>query len=115
MILLFLYLAGMCEGFMDTISFHYKRFEVKHPKANKFFWDASISWGNKYDENFKPKFFLSTTVLVFLTDGWHLFKFLRNIFIFTGIYFCLDLWYIAPLAYLANRLGFTIVYNWFYK
>ncbi len=113
--IILIYLSGMCEGVMDTLNFHYCRFERKHKKAKSIYWDLEESWLNKYDSHFKPKFFLSTSVFVFLTDGWHLFKWLRNIFLFTAFYFCIDAWYLAPLLYLANRLGFVIIYNWFYK
>ena len=40
-----------------------------------------MSWKNKYKEDEKtPKFFGSTTFFVFLTDAWHLFKFVKNTF-----------------------------------
>jgi hypothetical protein len=52
--------------------------EGKIPWGTPYFWDKTISWGNKYsddsikDGTFKPRFFGSTSFLSFLVDGWHL-------------------------------------------
>lgn len=40
-------------------------------------WNPNISWKNKYKNNDPtqgPKFFGSTTFLVWLTDAWHFSK-----------------------------------------
>lgn len=69
-------LAGACNGVMDALQFHYSKTGFLEEST---FWNPEISWKNKYrggDPSNGPAFFLSTTVLVFLTDGWHLFKFL---------------------------------------
>ncbi len=119
--ILFVLISGMCEGVMDTLLFHYKRFKDKHPNASSQYWNPEYSWLNKYNAHFKPKFFLSTTALVFLTDGWHLFKWLRNTLLFSGIGFALfytsdlNVFIFCSFLYMMNRLGFTIIYNWFYK
>ena len=81
--------ASISEAIMDTIQFHYERsiFKLDPIKYNPLFWDASISWQNKYKENSmtEPKFYGSKTIFVFLTDAWHFFKFLRNLFLFIGL------------------------------
>jgi hypothetical protein len=81
--------ASISEAIMDTIQFHYERsvFKFDPDKYNPLFWDASISWKNKYKENSmtEPKFYGSKTIFVFLTDAWHFFKFLRNLFLFIGL------------------------------
>lgn len=82
-------LAGMSEGVMDTLQFHYSNSHFYNFK-NKSFWDPSISWQNKYKNNDPldgPKFLFSTNLLVGITDGWHLFKLLRTFFIFAGVFF----------------------------
>jgi hypothetical protein len=114
--LILIFLSGMCEGVMDTLTFHYKRFEKKHPKAKDKFWNPEYSWLNKYDSQMKPKFIGSTTVFVFVTDGWHLFKWLKNLTLFASFYFIADVSVLGCLSlYAVNRLGFVIIYNWFYK
>lgn len=66
-------LAGFFNAIMDTLVHRYDNSVFK--AQNKFFWDPAFSWVNKYKVNSKkPKFFLSTTLLVWLTDAWHLFK-----------------------------------------
>jgi len=74
-----LYWAGVCNGMMDATQFHYsKTVFADKTRHSQQFWDPSISWKNKY-RNLDPKqgeaFPLASTALVFLTDGWHLFKF----------------------------------------
>ena len=116
MSILLLLISGCFEGFMDVLQFHYANFKKKHLKVDDYFWDEEISWVNKYDENFKPKYFGSTTFLVFTTDGWHLFKMLRNITLFSSIFFVDNVTIIGCLfLYGINRIGFYLVYNILYK
>ena len=80
---LFLALGGTFNAPMDKLQFHYEQsifsnWNNKDPdKAG--FWDdpRKESWKRKYknqDQAQGPAFFLSTTLLVFLTDAWHLFQ-----------------------------------------
>jgi hypothetical protein len=67
-------IGGVAKAVMDTISFHYDSSVFKN-KKNQLFWDSSKSWKNKYKEDLEtPKFFLSTTMFVFMTDAWHLYQ-----------------------------------------
>ena len=75
--IIFITLAAIFNSLMDTISFHYNvSIFSNYPKLRQFL-DVNHSWRNKY-KNGNPlngrKFFGSTTFLVCLTDGWHLFK-----------------------------------------
>ena len=87
--ILFIVLASISEAIMDTVQFHYEKsiFKFDPDKYNPLFWDASISWKNKYKENSmtEEKFYGSKTIFVFTTDAWHFFKFLRNLFLFIGL------------------------------
>lgn len=68
-------LAGLANGVMDTLAFHYET--SKASNWNYFFWNPKYSWKNKYknfDETQGPRFPGSTTWLVWTTDGWHLSK-----------------------------------------
>lgn len=88
--LLMFFLAGIAEAHMDTLQFHFYR--SRFNSFNHAFWNPEISWKNKYklrDPRYGAKFPGSTTIFVFITDGWHLMKFFRNIFIFTGLFFAL--------------------------
>jgi hypothetical protein len=78
-------LAGLAEGIMDWLQFKLP-LQIKHKWVYHKFWDPRISWKNKWSYSTVTldryeKFFLSTTVLVFLTDGWNLMKWFRNRFI----------------------------------
>ena len=85
--ILFFILAGVTEGVMDKLQFHYQVSKFKDFK-NHLFWDPYHSWRNKY-KNGNPeegeRFPLSTTLLVGFTDAWHFFKLLRNLFIFIAV------------------------------
>lgn len=116
--------AGMAEGYSDVLNFHYYKFQKLHPNANANYWNPSISWVNKYDnvQERTENFPLSTTALVWLTDGWHLSKFVKNCGIFGGL--CIPLqrgkkwwWYIkeGAICYGINRIGFNLIYNGVYR
>lgn len=67
-------MAGFHNGIMDTLQFHYG--SSPFPKGS-LFWNPAASWRNKYkngDPAQGPRFPGSTTIFVFLTDGWHLMK-----------------------------------------
>jgi len=88
MYIIFMALAGLAEAVMDTIQFHYS--SSIFSKFDSEFWDPSISWKNKYkggEPGAGPKFWGSTTFFVGITDAWHLFKLLRNLFLFIAIFF----------------------------
>ena len=69
-------LASVCNTFMDLSS------EGKLRKK----WNKEYSWKNKYkDGTLEPKFFLSTTVFVWITDFWHFMKFIMLKLLFLSI------------------------------
>jgi len=86
-------LAGLAEGIMDWLQF---RLEERGSAKiiNSKFWNPNYSWANKWKNAWttplKEKFFLSSTLVVFLTDGWHLMKWFRNRFIDIAI-ICLSI------------------------
>jgi hypothetical protein len=84
-------LAGFFKAMADTLRNKYNSSIFRD--WNHWFWDPMFSWRNKYkhkDISMGPKWFgLSTTILVFMTDGWHLSNFFRNTLIALGIGFIL--------------------------
>jgi hypothetical protein len=88
LIILFFIIAAVSESIMDTLQFHYYNSIFKSFK-NELFWNPEISWKNKY-KNGNPldgeRFLFSKTLFVGLTDGWHLFKLIRNFSLFFGIF-----------------------------
>lgn len=80
------FLAGFANGVMDTLVFHYST--SKFSNLDPLYWNPSLSWRNKYkdqDPAKGPKFWGSTTFLVWVTDGWHLAKMLYLAFQRTSI------------------------------
>ena len=71
--LLLVIIGRIFNSVMDILQHHHGKsiFKNTHPHS---FW-GSKSWVRKYKNNDPKqgaKFFGSTTILVFLTDGWHL-------------------------------------------
>lgn len=67
------FLAGFFKAVRDTLMFHFSSSIFKN--WNEQFFNPAISWMNKYKDypaDKKEAFFLSKTVLVSLTDAWHL-------------------------------------------
>ncbi len=66
-------IVGFAKAVADTLMTHYSGSVFSFEADNSFFGEKS--WVRKY-KNFDPaqgeRFFLSSTLLVFLTDGWHL-------------------------------------------
>lgn len=101
-----LIIAGAAEGVMDHLQFHYT-------KPNHF-WNPEFSWKNKYkggDKRNGEKFFLSSSLLVWLTDGWHLMKFIRTCCLSIGVSTILSMVGIYWLYSAVIGLGFMIVFK----
>lgn len=82
------FLAGAFEGTSETLKWHYYEFEEAFPNANSQFWDPKYSYQNKYKNGITamgPKFFGSTSFLVWTTDGYHMSNFGRNSLLFTTL------------------------------
>lgn len=82
--IIFFTLAAICNAVMDVISFHYYDSIFNSNAYDKYWWDPSISWMNKYPGmNFnKPvkKICFGLFDKPF-TDAWHTFKSLMIVFI----------------------------------
>jgi len=87
MTIIFLILAAICNAVMDVLSTRYY-VSIFGNLKNRQFWDWNISWRNKWSWGEKAngeKFFLSSSMLSFMTDGWHLAKALMIVFISSAI------------------------------
>lgn len=82
-------LAAICNAVMDVVSHKYNQsiFAYDDFKEHDQFWDASISWRNKYiglsQYNGRRKLFWNINYPVQITDAFHLFKMIM-IFAFIG-------------------------------
>ena len=75
------FVAGSAKGFNETLQFNYPKFKETFPNANEQWFNPKISWRNKYESGNPDngsKFFLSTSLLVMLTDQYHLNNFIHK-------------------------------------
>lgn len=117
---MFWFLACVCNSIMDVLSTRYD-VSIFGNYSNQLFWDWRISWRNKWkngDILQGEKFLFSSTIFVFLTDAWHLFKFLMLLFLILSIYFYVPIIGIfdIPLFFIIWGITFELFYNFvFFK
>ena len=106
--IILLIISACANGVMDYLQFHYYK--------NNTFWNPKLSWVNKYKNNDKKqgdRFPFSTTILVFLSDGWHLmqFCFLSTLFLW-AVLFEVNSFFINPaLNILANFIIYKSIFT----
>jgi hypothetical protein len=115
--LLFVAASSVAEAIMDKIQFHYDKSIFSQDKYKQTFWDPTKSWVNKWKDSSakQEKFLGSSTIFVFTTDAWHLFKFFRNTFLFIGLpllsFGSMNIILAAILARIIYGLVFTICFD----
>ena len=115
--LLFVAAASVSEAIMDKIQFHYDISIFSQYKYKQTFWNPNLSWINKWKDSSakQEKFLGSSTIFVFTTDAWHLFKFFRNTFLFIGLpllsFGSMNIILAAILARIIYGLVFTICFD----
>jgi hypothetical protein len=118
-IYLFVIISAVAKAAMDKINFHFN--DSIFVSLKREFWDSKYSWQNKWKQGFSElgeKFFFSSTILVFLTDGWHLmqFIFLNSLFI---AFFLISLhyfsYYEAIIHLILLRALFGVTFELFFK
>lgn len=112
-------IAGSAKAIMDTLQFHYHSSVFNRTGWAKY-WNPQHSWRNKYKDTdwLEPKFPLSTTVLVWTTDAWHLFQMIRLTATSVALGFALlSEWsvYEAVGIVIAYRLVYGGVFTLLYK
>jgi hypothetical protein len=117
----FAFLAGACDGFSQTLYAHYPLFEEKFPGADASFWNPAISWKNKYangDPLQGEKYFGSSTVFVFTTDAYHLFRTINKMNLITigGLEFSeKKQWYLYALDLVIYSLVYSAGFHFTYS
>lgn len=99
--------------------------------SNPLFFDPKVSWKNKWSTNYpekkekkwyyfgvypryKERFPYSSTILVFLTDAWHLFKALMLTFIMASVVLYTPI-FNPVLDFFILYSGFTFSFTIFYE
>ena len=97
---------------MGTILFHFNNSWFSTFK-NERFWNPRYSHGNKWKNNTKEQgeaFLFSSTLLVFLTDGYHRMQFIfeNSLFLAFSTYSNNFKWY---WSFIGIRVIYAIVFN----
>lgn len=114
--IIFIFLAGICNSIMDTLSFRYNTSIFANTKHTQWF-NPAISWKNKWkngDHTQGERFPGSSTIFVALTDAWHFSKTIMITFI------CLAIITYTPIVntyidFFILYLTFTITFELFFS
>lgn len=109
-------ISAFFNAIMDLVSIKYSEsIFSKYPKLKQF-CDSSVSWRNKYkngDPSQGPRFFGSTTFLVWTTDLWHLSKAIMLALLCSAIVFYTPI--VGFIDILLYWLEFGICFELFYS
>ena len=116
--LILIVFAGICNAFMDVLKTRYNRsiFNNLSWKWEKWI-NPAVSWKNKWKNgNIEegPKFFGSSTFLVWVTDFWHMVKMLMLVCIMFAVvfYFPIVSWWLdVIILYFAFTKTFELFYS----
>lgn len=129
-ILILIAFAGGADAIIDTINFHYESSKL----PNGLWWNPKFSWLSKWEltlqlpipintkrkwyylwlyiPKYKERFPYSSTLLVFTTDAFHLFKSIKLNAIFLALTLALDLVVIdSILAFIILRIIYGIIFE----
>lgn len=104
---------GTTKAIQDKLQFHFEN-SIFSKLGN--FWNPQQSWKNKWKNGNKEegeKFFLSSTLLVSLTDAWHLFGLIRNFSIFLALGILISP--MSALYYIAFILTFDSLFTYVFE
>ena len=117
--------SGLMDGLNEVLHTHYPRFQARFPGANPGWWNPAVSWENKWKIDADgsvmtgfDRFPGSSTVFVFVTDGYHATRAADHLFLYAGIalnigerkrwtHYLVD----VGLHSLARSIGFNAVYH----
>lgn len=114
-----IFISGVSEGFNQAYLFHFAKVQAKFPNLKP----NDEAWKNKYKDDLKtPKFFGSTTFLVWTTDVYHLTRMVTRVlfaisFILVGLsgFTGVKLIGLASIMYLIWTAGFHLVYTLIFR
>jgi hypothetical protein len=111
--LILIFLAGIANSCMDVLKTRWSTCIFRF-WPNQDWVDPEKSWKNKWMSKYKWVDFIMSTSLVFLTDFWHLCKFLMLILLLSSIIFYHTI--INPLIdLLLLYCVFTVTFEFFYR
>jgi hypothetical protein len=112
-----IFLAGICNAMMDVLEFRYDT-SIFSFWNNQLWVNPTYSWVNKWkwdgDRKIGERFLGSSTVFVFLTDLWHLSKFLMLVLLMGGAVFyhpIINWWLDLLLIYSIFTVTFELFFS----
>ncbi|MEZ5195117.1 MAG: hypothetical protein R2764_01560 [Bacteroidales bacterium] len=116
-------IAAVMNSVMDTLKFRFQGSIFNSKKLQRYL--GPESWRNKWDTPLPPsrgedrpkyreRFLFSSTILVFVTDGWHLAQFimLKAMILAVVLYSPLVNWWADFLIY---SITFSLIFEIFYS
>lgn len=106
--------SAIAKAIQDKLQFHFSNSVFKELGS---WWNPKTSWKNKWKNGDKKQgeaFPLSSTLLVSLTDAWHLFGLIRDFSIFVCIPIALNNYWLLFL-YILYRLTFHVFFTYIFN
>lgn len=102
----------VCDAIQDVITFKYEYSVFRN--LDPMYFNPAVSWRNKYKDG-NPvngeRFFGSTTFLVWLTDFWHLLKFIKMNCVWVAISVLCGIWWVYLIGMILHGVVFEITYR----
>ncbi len=116
--ILLLLLAGIANAFMDILKNQWNNSKWQKLSITNYWYRFAgpEAWKNKWKKGTTdiPRFFLSSTALVFLTDAWHFFQMLwRLSFTFAIVFYHPMVNWWADFIFLS--IAYLVAFNLFYE
>ena len=100
------------DAMQDAITWNFDQSVFRN--LNPLYFDPSQSWVNKYKDN-NPlegeKFFGSTTFFVWLTDFWHMLKFIKMNCIWVALVVASATWWLYFAGIVFHGVVFELAYR----
>jgi hypothetical protein len=111
--LILIFLAGICNACMDMLRFHYST-SIFSKWPNQNWVNPSLSWTNKWKFDSKLGDLIMSTIFVWITDFWHLSKFIMLLLLFSSIVFYQPIinWWADLIIFYCT---FTITFELFFS
>jgi|GEM_PF-3550988 len=120
--LILIIVAGIADAFMDIFKiWPSSRWAHLTDKNRWYRWAGPHAWKNKWADGSttKERFWLSSTALVFVTDGWHFFQMIwRMAFTLAVVFhhqFLINWWADLLIYSIAYLIPFNLFYDYILK
>lgn len=121
------FVSGASYGLVESLQFRYDRFTARHPGHDPLFWNPKESWRNKWrggDPALGERFPGSSTIFVWTTDAYHLFRTVERMSWVGSITLQITIgekkpWHYYAWAVARSYVGFwcghAVTYKWLYR